>query len=217
MFHFETTDAKNKKVILEHSDIKELLKLILKHDNKNGSKNDDELSIIFEDSISNVLLDIPEKYVKHALEINKIRKTPKLEKAVGDFNKLNLKLIASINFKNKCHEGVVTIWDEEVVEATSKSSSDEENEDDDDEDSVLDEDQQSDSGNEGFIADNASESSLESVHMDINPVNIQNENKKLKDENKKLKEQIQLLKSFVTTYRDMCVKLSDESKKVLNA
>jgi len=215
MYHFETTDAKNKKIILEHSDLKELLKLILKHDNKNGLKNDDELSIIFEDSISNILLDIPEKYVKHALEINKIRKTPKLEKAIGDFNKLNLKLIASINFKNKCHEGVVTIWDEEVVEASP--SSDDNDDNDDNDDSVLDEDQQSDSGNEGFIADNASESSLESVHMDINPVNIQLENKKLKEENMKLKEQIDVLKSFVISYRDMCVKLSNDSMKVLNA
>jgi hypothetical protein len=213
MYHFETTDNKNKKIILENNDVKELLKLIINHDNKNGSKNDDELSVIFEDSVSNILLDIPEKYLKHIFEIAKIRKTPKLEKALKDFNSLNLKLINSINFKNKCHEGVVTIWDEEVVEATSKASSD----DDDDDDSVLDADQQSDSGNEGFIADNASESSLESVHMDINPVNVQLENKKLKDENKKLKEQIQLLKSFVTSYRDMCVKLSDKSKKVLNA
>jgi hypothetical protein len=213
MYHFETIDFKNKKIILEHNDIKELLKLILKHDNKNGLKNDDELSIIFEDSISNILLDIPEKYLKHIFEITKIRKTPKLEKAIKDFNNLvtlNLKSIATINFKNKCHEGIVTIWDEEVVEASPSSDSEED-------DSVLDNDQLSDSGNEGFIADDCSESSLESVHMSIDSTNIQIENKKLRDENKKLKEQIELLKSFVVTYRDMCVKLSDDSKKILNA
>jgi hypothetical protein len=211
MYHFETTDNKNKKIILEHNDIKELLKLILQHDNKNGLKNDDELSVIFEDSVSNILLDIPEKYLKHIFEIAKIRKTPKLEKAIKDFNSLNLKLINSINFKNKCHEGIVTIWDEEVIEANENTS------DEDDDDSVLesDNDQLSDSGNEGFIADDCSESSLDSVHMNINPVNVQNENKKLKEENKKLKEQIELLKSFVVTYRDMCLKLSDDSKNLI--
>jgi hypothetical protein len=214
MYHFETTDNKNKKIILEHNDVKELLKLILSHDNKNGLKNDDELSVIFEDSVSNILLDIPEKYLKHIFEIAKIRKTPKLEKAVKDFNSLNLKLINSINFKNKCHEGIITIWDEEVIEATENTS-------DDEDDSVLesdnenDNDQLSDSGNEGFIADDCSESSLESIHMNIYPINLQNENKKLREENKKLKEQIQLLKSFVVTYRDMCLKLSDESKNLI--
>jgi len=214
MYHFETTDSKNKKIILENNDVKELLKLILNHDNKNGLKNDDELSVVFEDSVSNILLDIPEKYLKHIFEIVKIRKTPKLEKAIKDFNSLNLKLINSINFKNKCHEGIVTIWDEEVIEATENTS-------DEEDDSVLesenenDNDQLSDSGNEGFIADDCSESSLESVHMNINPINLQNENKKLKEENKKLKEQIGLLKSFVVTYRDMCLKLSDESKNLI--
>ena len=214
MYHFETIDSKNKKIILENNDVKELLKLILCHDNKNGAKNDDELSVIFEDSVSNILLDIPEKYLKHIFEIAKIRKTPKLEKAIKDFNSLNLKLINSINFKNKCHEGIVTIWDEEVIEATENTS-----DEDEDDDSVLesdnDNDQLSDSGNEGFIADDCSESSIESVHMNINPINLQNENKKLKEENKKLKEQIGLLKSFVVTYRDMCVKLSDESKNLI--
>lgn len=213
MYHFETTDSKNKKIILENNDVKELLKLILNHDNKNGAKNDDELSVIFEDSVSNILLDIPEKYLKHIFEIAKIRKTPKLEKAIKDFNSLNLKLINSINFKNKCHEGIVTIWDEEVIEANENTS------DEDDDDSVLesdnDNDQLSDSGNEGFIADDCSESSLESVHMNINPINLQNENKKLKEENNKLKEQIELLKSFVVTYRDMCLKLSDDSKNLI--
>ena len=217
MYHFETKDSKNKTVVLEHEDLKELLKLILNHDNKNGLKNDDECLIQFEDSVSSILLEISEKYLKHFFEIIKIRKTPKLEKAIKDFNTLinnNLKSIASINFKNKCHEGIVTIWDEEEVEAASvESESENENEDKD----VESECEQSDSENEGFIADNGSESSLESVHMAINPDNIQKENKKLREENKKLKDQIDLLKSFVITYRDMCLKLSDESKRIINA
>ena len=213
MYHFETNDSKNKKIVFENKDLKLLLPVILNY--TNGLKNDDELSIIFEDSVGTILLDIPEKYIKHSLEITKIRKTPKLEKSISDFNKLNLKLVSCITFKNKCHEGTVTIWDEEQIEA--ESVSEEEEEDNSNDDSVLDNDQQSDSGNEGFIADNSSESSLESVHMSIDSTHIQIENKKLRTENKKLKEQIELLKSFVTTYRDMCVKLTDESKKVLNA
>jgi hypothetical protein len=214
MYHFETNDSKNKKVIFENKDLKLLLPVILNY--SNGLKNDDELSIVFEDSVGSVLLDIPEKYIKHSLEITKIRKTPKLEKSIADFNKLNLKLVSSITFKNKCHEGTVTIWDEEQIEAESQSEDEAESQSEEN-DSVLDNDHQSDSGNEGFIADNSSESSLESVHMSIDSTHIQIENKKLRTENKKLKEQIELLKSFVKTYRDMCLKLSDESKKVLNA
>jgi hypothetical protein len=211
MYHFETNDSKNKKIVFENKDLKLLLPVILNY--TNGLKNDDELSIVFEDSVGTILLDIPEKYIKHSLEITKIRKTPKLEKSIADFNKLNLKLVSSITFKNKCHEGTVTIWDEEQIEAESQS----EESQSEDNDSVLDNDQQSDSGNEGFIADNSSESSLESVHMSINSTHIQIENKKLRTENKKLKEQIELLKSFVKTYREMCLKLSDESQRILNA
>jgi hypothetical protein len=203
MYHFETIDSKNKKVTFENKDLKELLKVILKYNN--GQKNDDELSIIFENSINTQLLDISEKYLKHHFEITKIRKTTKLDKAIKDFNNLNLESVSSITFKNKCHEGIITIWDEEIVEAVPESS---------DEDEQEEQEQNSNSENEDFNSDNYSESSLESVHMSINSVNIQKENKKLKEENKKLKEQVQLLKSFVITYRDMCIKGSSIPKSI---
>jgi hypothetical protein len=212
MCHFETIDSKNKKVTFENKDLKELLKVILNYNN--GQKNDDELSIIFENSINTQLLDISEKYLKHHFEIIKIRKTTKLDKAIKDFNNLNLESVSSITFKNKCHEGIITIWDEEIVEAVPESSDEDEQDEQEQDEQEQEQEQESNSENEDFNSDNYSESSLESIHMSINSVNIQKENKKLRNENKKLKEQVQLLKSFVITYRDMCIKGSSIPKSI---
>jgi hypothetical protein len=79
MYHFETLDYKtNKTIIIEDTDLKNVLNIILKHDNQKFTNNEDSF-VIFEDSVGNKLLEIQEKYLKVALGISKIRKSVKLE------------------------------------------------------------------------------------------------------------------------------------------
>lgn len=198
MFHFETIDSKNNKLIFEDNDLKVILKKILNHNSGKG-KNDDESDVIFEDSVGNILQTVSEKYLKHILGISLIsRKTAKLEKSSETFKKLNTSEISSITFKNKIHDGIVTIWDEETT-----------NNDDSDDD--LDRELE-----EAINEDTDIDSDDESVKINSknNESNLE-ENKRLKEENKKLKEQIELLKSFVTKYRSLSIKLNEDSLKLI--
>ncbi len=183
MYHFETIDPKTKKAVtFEDEDFKTILKTVLQHEN-GKFKNDYESDVVIEDSVGNIL--------------QTVRKSVKLEKAIDTFKKLKMNEVANITFKNKCHEGVVTIWEDD-------NDSDELSESDDDLERELE---------EAVFEGEESESDVESVHM---KTNIESENKKLKEENAKLKEQIQILKSFVTKYRDMSLKINDDAKKAIN-
>jgi hypothetical protein len=194
MYHFETSDSKTKKVIIfEDTDFKTILKTILNHNN-GKSNNDEDSDVIIEDSVGNILQIVSEKYLKHILGIQYVRKTAKLEKSKDIFNKLIIKNIATVTFKNKCHDGIVTIWENDY-ESVPNTDSDDELED-------------------ALLEVDASESDLESVHMQTNS-NILAENKKLKEENEKLKEQITILKSFVSKYRDLAVQINSDTVKYL--
>ena len=115
MYHFETLDYKtNQPIIIEDEDLKNVLNIILKHDNKKFSDNENS-NVIFEDCVGNKLLEISEKYLKVALGITKLRKSIKLDKIIDDFNKLNLKNVATITFQNLIHEGVITIWEHSLL------------------------------------------------------------------------------------------------------
>ncbi len=201
MFHFETVDSKNKKLIFEDKDLKVILKKILSHDHGKG-KNDDDSDVIFEDSVGNILQTVSEKYLKHILGIASIsRKTAKLEKSMETFKKLKINEIHSITFKNKSHDGIVTVWDEENTNNTDYES---------DLDRELD-----DAMNDDTDIDSDDESVKINVKNTKNENNVEKENKKLKEENERLKEEIKLLKSFVTKYRSLSIKLNDESSKLI--
>lgn len=198
MYHFETLDYKtNKTIIIEDTDLKNVLNIILKHDNQKFTNNEDSF-VIFEDSVGNKLLEIQEKYLKVALGISKIRKSVKLEKIVDNFNKLNFKNVANITFKNLIHDGIVTIWEND-------SSSDSINNESDDE--YLNETDIS-SESEYSIVESKSNSKSKNV-KELENV------KKLELENKKLKEQIKILKSFVDTYRQMSLKINKEAESII--
>jgi len=197
MYHFETIDPKTKKTVtFEDEDFKTILKTVLQHEN-GKFKNDDESDVIIEDSVGNIIQTVSEKNLKHILGLQTVRKSVKLEKAIDTFKKLKMNEVANITFKNKCHEGVVTIWEDD-------NDSEKLSESDDDLERELE---------EAVLEGEESEYDDESVHM---KTNIESENKKLKDENAKLKEQIQILKSFVTKYRDMALKINDDAKKAIN-
>jgi hypothetical protein len=187
MYHFETVNKKtNKSVILEDSDLNILLKKILQLKNTDD-KDNDESEVIFEDSVNNKLLGISEKYLKVALGIEKMRKNTKLDKALNDFKKLDINNVSIVNFENKIHTGIISIWENETnIENDSKNNSEN--------DSIISED-----------------SDIESIHMESKNDEI----KILQEENKKLKEQIKLLKSFVTKYRDMCINLNNDAKNLV--
>ena len=192
MFHFEIIDNKNK-IIFEDKDIKTILKNIISFELKNV-KSDDTQDVIFEDSVGNILQTISEKYLKHILGIETIsRKTAKLDKSIETFKKLKQTDISTITLKNKAHEGIVTIWDEENIE-TSDSEIDKELED--------------------AMCSDYDTSSDESVEKEIKPSNSKIEFDKLKKENERLLEEIKILKSFVTKYRTMLLKINEEVSKI---
>ena len=195
MFHFETIDSKNKKIVFEDDDLKTILKRILNHNTGKG-KDDDEADVIFEDTVGNILQTVSEKYLKHILGIAVIsRKTAKLEKSSETFKKLKTSDIATITFKNKTHDGVVTIWDEEN---TSQNDSE------DDLDRELE---------EAMIDDSDSDDESIKINVKKSETTIEKENKRLKEENERLKEEIRLLKSFVVKYRSLSLKLNEDVSK----
>jgi hypothetical protein len=193
MYHFETIDPKTKKnLIFEDKDFKTILKTVLQHEN-NKFKNDDDADVIIEDSVGNILQTVTEKNLKHILGIQSIRKTAKLEKSIETFNKLKMNEVATITFKNKCHSGIITIWEK-------------------DDESIQDSDDELDNELEQAILEgDASESDIESVHIKVSNGSAL-ENIKLKEENAKLKEQVQILKNIVTKYRELAVRINDDSK-----
>ena len=196
MYHFETTDPKTKKVLIfEDKDFKTILKTVLQHEN-DKFKNDDESDVVIEDSVGNILQTVSEKYLKHILGIQSIRKTAKLEKSTETFNNLKMNEVATVSFKNKCHSGIITIWEKDDEESIQNS--------DDDLDNELE---------QAILEGTESESDIESVHMKVSN-EILLENKKLTEENIRLKEQIKILKSFVTKYRDLSLKINDEVKVI---
>jgi hypothetical protein len=196
MYHFETTDPKTKKVLIfEDKDFKTILKTVLQHEN-DKFKNDDESDVIIEDSVGNILQTVSEKYLKHILGIQSIRKTAKLEKSTETFNNLKINEVATVSFKNKCHSGIITIWEKDDEESIDNSDNDLDNE-----------------LEQAILEGTESESDIESVHMKVSN-EILLENKKLIEENTRLKEQIKILKSFVTKYRDLSLKINDEVKVI---
>jgi hypothetical protein len=210
MYHFETIDPKTKKVItFEDKNLKTILMTILNHDN--GKLCNDDDTIVFEDAVSAILLTVTEKNLKHILGMEKIRKSAKLDKSIDTYNKLKVSDIATITFNNKSHEGVVTIWQHEVVVNNLKkvsSESDDESDDEDEFDSDLEDELLDDSGEDS--------SGDESIHMKTNSDELQKENKLLKEKVKNMEEQIDILKSFVTKYRDMSLKINDDAQKVIS-
>jgi hypothetical protein len=208
MYHFETIDPKTKKVItFEDKDLKTILMTILNHDNGKPCNDDD--TIIFEDAVSAILLTVTEKNLKHILGMEKIRKSAKLDKSIDTYNKLKVSDIATITFNNKSHEGVVTIWQNEVIVNNLKKVSSESDDNDEDEfDSDLEDELLDDSDNDS--------SDDESIHMKTNSDELQKENKLLKEKVKNMEEQIEILKSFVTKYRDMSLKINDDAQKVIS-
>jgi hypothetical protein len=196
MYHFETIDPKTKKVLIfEDKDFKTILKTVILHEN-NKFKNDDDSDVVIEDSVGNILQTVTEKNLKHILGIQSIRKTAKLEKSIETFNNLKMNEVATISFKNKCHSGIITIWEKDDEESIENS--------DDDLDNELE---------QAILEGTESESDIESVHMKVSN-EILLENKKLTEENTRLKEQIKILKSFVTKYRDLSLKINDEVKVI---
>ena len=212
MYHFETIDPKTKKVItFEDKDLKTILMTILNHDNGKPCNDDD--TIVFEDAVSAILLTVTEKNLKHILGMEKVRKSAKLDKSIETYNKLKVSDIATITFNNKSHEGVVTIWQHEVVvnnlkKVSSESEGDSSDESEDEFDSDLEDELLDDSDNES--------SGDESIHMKTNSDELQKENKLLKEKVKNMEEQIEILKSFVTKYRDMSLKINDDAQKVIS-
>jgi hypothetical protein len=210
MYHFETIDPKTKKVItFEDKNLKTILMTILNHDNGKPCNDDD--TIVFEDAVSAILLTVTEKNLKHILGMEKIRKSAKLDKSIDTYNKLKVSDIATITFNNKSHEGVITIWQHEVVVNNLKkvsSESDDESDDEDEFDSDLEDELLDDSGEDS--------SGDESIHMKTNSDELQKENKLLKEKVKNMEEQIDILKSFVTKYRDMSLKINDDAQKVIS-
>lgn len=219
MYHFETLDYKtNQPIIIEDEDLKNVLNIILKHDNKKFSDNENS-NVIFEDCVGNKLLEISEKYLKVALGITKLRKSIKLDKIIDDFNKLNLKNVATITFQNLIHDGVITIWEHSSSDSIYNESDDE----------YLDNDE---------ISSCESEYSIEQS-MKIKDVKISKKHpntttkastrqstrqstkpstktmKELEAENKKLRGQIEILKGFVDTYRQMSLKMNKEAENVI--
>jgi len=212
MYHFETIDPKTKKVItFEDKDLKTILMTILNHDN--GKPGNDDDTIVFEDAVSAILLTVTEKNLKHILGMEKIRKSAKLDKSIDTYNKLKVSDIATITFNNKSHEGVITIWQHEVVVNSLKKVSDEsEGESSDESEDEFD----SDLENELLDDSDNDSSGDESIHMKTNSDELQKENKLLKEKVKNMEEQIEILKSFVTKYRDMSLKINDDAQKVIN-
>ena len=194
MYHFETIDPKTKKnLIFEDKDFKTILKTVLQHEN-NKFKNDDDAEIVIEDSVGNILQTVTEKILKHILGIQSIRKTAKLEKSIETFNKLKMNEVATVTFKNKCHSGIITIWEKEDDESIQNSD-----------------DELDDELEQAILEGNASESDIESVHIKVSN-GVVLENTKLKEENTKLKEQVQILKNIVSKYRELALKINDDSK-----
>jgi len=212
MYHFETIDPKTKKVItFEDKDLKTILMTILNHDN--GKPGNDDDTIVFEDAVSAILLTVTEKNLKHILGMEKIRKSAKLDKSIDTYNKLKVSDIATITFNNKSHEGVITIWQHEVVVNSLKKVSDEsEDESSDESEDEFD----SDLENELLDDSDNDSSGDESIHMKTNSDELQKENKLLKEKIKNMEEQIEILKSFVTKYRDMSLKINNDAQKVIS-
>lgn len=206
MYHFETIDPKTKKSItFEDSDFKTILKTVLQHDNGKG-KNDEDSDVVIENHTGDILQTVSEKSLKHILGIQTTRKSAKLEKSTETFNKLNLKDVASITFKNKVHEGVITIWEDDN-ESVSDSVSDSR--------SIADSEDELDAElEEAMLERNETESDVESVHIKVSS-SVLVENKRQKEEIKKLREQLELLKGFVSKYRELSLKINDDAKKAI--
>jgi hypothetical protein len=227
MYHFETLDYKtNKHIIIEDEDLKNVLNIILKHDNKKFSDNENS-NVIFEDCVGNKLLEISEKYLKVALGITKLRKSIKLDKIIEDFNKLNFKNVATITFQNLIHDGVITIWEHSSSDSIYNESDDE----------YLDNDVMSSCESEYSVEQSMKMKNIEiskkqpkttskpstrqSTKPSTNPstkplTKISTKTmKELEAENKKLREQIDILKGFVETYRQMSLKMNKEAENVI--
>ena len=226
MYHFETLDYKtNKHIIIEDEDLKSVLNIILKHDNKKFSDNENS-NVIFEDCVGNKLLEISEKYLKVALGITKLRKSIKLDKIIEDFNKLNFKNVATITFQNLIHDGVITIWEHSSSDSIYNESDDE----------YLDNDVMSSCESEYSVEPmkmknieilkkqpktTSKPSTRQSTKTSTN-LSTKTPTKtptktilELEAENKKLREQIDILKGFVETYRQMSLKMNKEAENVI--
>ena len=210
MYHYETIDPKTKKTVtFEDTNFKIILKTVLQHEN-GKYKNDEDAEVIIENHTGDILQTVSEKFLKHILGIQSIRKTSKLEKSTETFNSLSMKDIATITFKNKIHEGIITIWeddndadtDADAVETDAESTHSGIQHDSEDElDAEL---------AQAMLEREESESEIESVHVKVSS-SVLVENKRQKEEILKLKEQIELLKGFVSKYRDMSLKINKEA------
>jgi hypothetical protein len=203
MYHYETIDPKTKKTVtFEDTNFKIILKTVLQHEN-GKYKNDEDAEVIIENHTGDILQTVSEKFLKHILGIQSIRKTSKLEKSTETFNGLNMKDIATITFKNKIHEGIITIWeddnDTDAVNENTHSGIQHDSEDELDAELA-----------QAMLEREESESEIESVHVKVSS-SVLVENKRQKEEILKLKEQIELLKGFVSKYRDMSLKINKEA------
>jgi hypothetical protein len=206
MYHYETIDPKTKKTVtFEDTNFKIILKTVLQHEN-GKYKNDEDAEVIIENHTGDILQTVSEKFLKHILGIQTIRKTSKLEKSTETFNCLNMKDIATITFKNKIHEGIITIWEDD-------NDTDADNEDAESTHSGIQHDSEDELDAElaqAMLEREESESEIESVHVKVSS-SVLVENKRQKEEILKLKEQIELLKGFVSKYRDMSLKINKEA------
>lgn len=207
MYHYETIDPKTKKTVtFEDTNFKIILKTVLQHEN-GKYKNDEDAEVIIENHTGDILQTVSEKFLKHILGIQSIRKTSKLEKSTETFNCLNMKDIATITFKNKIHEGIITIWeDDNDNDATDNNDAESthsgiQHDSEDELDAEL---------AQAMLEREESESEIESVHVKVSS-SVLVENKRQKEEILKLKEQIELLKGFVSKYRDMSLKINKEA------
>jgi hypothetical protein len=208
MYHFETIDSKTKKnITFEDSDLKTILKKVLNHEN--GKKNDDDSDVVFEDAVGNILQTVSEKYLKHILGMATIRETAKLKKSSETFKKLNPKEIATITFKNNCHDGVITIWEESNENCSERLDTDDELERELEEAMNDYSDEESDEEPIKVLKKDLKKETKKETKIIKDDKYIKN----LEDENKKLKEQVEILKSFVSKYREMSLKIN---KDVIN-
>lgn len=208
MYHYETIDPKTKKTVtFEDTNFKIILKTVLQHEN-GKYKNDEDAEVIIENHTGDILQTVSEKFLKHILGIQSIRKTSKLEKSTETFNCLNMKDIATITFKNKIHEGIITIWEDD-----NDVDIDTDNNDAESTHSGIQHDSEDELDAElaqAMLEREESESEIESVHVKVSS-SVLVENKRQKEEILKLKEQIELLKGFVSKYRDMSLKINKEA------
>jgi hypothetical protein len=210
MYHFETIDPKTKKnLTFEDENLKTILKTVLNHEN--GKKNNDDSDVVFEDAVGNILQTVSEKYLKHILGMSTIRETAKLKKSSETFKKLNQKEIATITFKNACHDGVITIWEESNENCYEGLDTDDELERELEE--AMNDYSDEESDEEPIKV--SKKDTKKDTKKETKIVKDDKYYKNLEDENKKLKEQVEILKSFVSKYREMSLNINKEVINVI--